>query len=158
MDGPQPFWLLNHLAPVIKPTGTRSYEAKRCMKALSIIALAIICISSNLSSAHAECYGEAAAAYGCGVPANPASVRPGRPSASLEVFGSTDEPVLPDTGYHDQNQSSTDVLTPEERHRMMRNIVLGRVSSSASRSAQTRAVNSAAQPLRRSGSLPSNIR
>lgn len=128
------------------------------MKTFSIIAIALISISLNISLAYGECYGDAAAAYGCGVPANPGSARPGKPSARLEAFGTTDGPVLPDTGYYNHNQGSIDVITPEERHRMMRNIVLGRGGSNRSKSAQMRAVNSAAQPLRRSGSMPARTR
>jgi len=128
------------------------------MRFFTVAALFFIAISANVTVAHGECYGEAAAAYGCGVPVNGGSARPGRASPSLEEFGSKEGPVLPDTGYYNQDQDPNDVVTPEERHRMMRGIVLGRDSMSRSKSAQMRAVNSASQPLRRSGSLPARIR
>jgi hypothetical protein len=131
------------------------------MRALSIfagVALSFIAYGGQLSLAHGECYGDAAAAYGCGVPAKPAQNRPSRGNPSLEQFGTTDGPVLPDTGFYDQSSNSTDVITAEERYRMMRNIVLGRGGSSRSRRAQISAVESAARPLRRSGSMPARTR
>ena len=128
------------------------------MKIFAAIVLVLCTTSANVSTARAECYGEAATAYGCGVPANTGVNMAGRSAPSLEAFGSTEAPVLPDTGYYNQPQGSTDVITPEEQHRMMRNIVLGKGGSNPARSAQMRAVNSAAQPIRRSGSFPARIR
>lgn len=112
----------------------------------------------HTAPAHGECYGDAAAAYGCGVPAAESAAGSNRNTASLEEFGSTGGPILPDTGSHNRQGGPVDYLTPEERTRMMRNIVLGRGGAMRSKSAQLNAVNSAARPLRRSGSMPARIR
>ena len=125
-----------------------------------ITAFALTCAvhSFQITPAHGECYGDAAAAYGCGVPAREAPNTSGRARPSLEQFGNTERPVLPDLGYYDQPSSSTDVITPEERHRMMRNIVLGKGGVYRSRRAHNSAIESAARPIRRSGSMPVRTR
>ncbi|MFN4894367.1 MAG: hypothetical protein ACK5GN_12515 [Pseudomonadota bacterium] len=137
------------------------------MKAFSIIILAALFSGVHASNALCECYGEAAAAYGCGAPVNgaPSNGAPskvGRPVPSLERFGSDDGPVLPDTGhyYHGQGQNggASDVITDEERQRMLRDIVLGRGGSARSNGALANAVDSAARPVRRSGAMPARTR
>jgi hypothetical protein len=126
------------------------------MRTLSVLTLTILFLSAHVSSAHGECYGEAAAAYGCGVPAGQTKSTVTRSASGLERFGSNEGPVLPDTG--NSNNSSSDVITPEERHQMMRRIVLGRGTSSRSAAALNSAVNSAARPLRPIGSMPARTR
>jgi hypothetical protein len=127
------------------------------MRIFSLLALSVITVGVHISSAQAECYGDAADAYGCGVPAQRPTGKSPRNAPSLERFGSDNDPVLPDTGYY-QNQNATDVITPEERHRMMRGIVLGRGGSTRSRSVLTQAINSAGRPVRRSGAMPARTR
>jgi hypothetical protein len=122
-----------------------------------ILSLAVILGSTLVSSAYAECYGDAAEAYGCGTQGATGPKKASRPPASLESFGSNDGPVLPNLGYN-QDSESDDVITPEERRQMMRSIVLGRTGSSTSQADHQRAINSSARPLRRSGSMPVRTR
>jgi hypothetical protein len=126
------------------------------MKTASVFALTILFVSAHVSRAHGECYGEAAAAYGCGAPAGQAKNTVTRSASGLERFGSTEGQVLPDTG--NSNNDSSDVISPEERYQMMRRIVLGRGTSSQSTAALNRAVSSASRPLRASGSMPARTR
>ncbi len=128
------------------------------MRIFSLLALSVITIGMRISSVEAECYGDAADAYGCGVPAQRTVGKHPKRGPSLEKFGSDEAPVLPDVGYYNQGQSASDVITPEERHRMMRGIVLGRSIPTRSRTAQMQAVNSAARPIRRSGAMPVRTR
>jgi hypothetical protein len=128
------------------------------MRTICLVILSGIFIGLNGSLAQAECYGDAAEAYGCGVPSQRSSGKSSRNSPSLERFGSDEAPVLPDTGYNNQGQSTSDVITPEERYKMLRGIVLGRGGATRSRTIQMQAVNSAGRPLRRSGSLPARTR
>jgi hypothetical protein len=107
--------------------------------------------------ARAECYGDAAEAYGCGAPTATGTKRSTRPAPSLESFGGGDGPVLPNLGYN-QNPDSEDVITPEERRRMMRSIVLGRGGASGSESAHQSAINNAGRPLRRASAMPDRTR
>ena len=122
-----------------------------------ILSLAVVVGSTLSSSAYAECYGDAAEAYGCGAQGTSGPKRAARPPSSLESFGSNDGPVLPNLGVN-QNSDSDDVITPDERRQMMRSIVLGRTGSSASQADHQRAVNSSARPLRRAGSMPVRTR
>jgi hypothetical protein len=113
-------------------------------------ALMLLALSSSLTEASAECYGDAAAMYGCGAkqPA-PATSRGG----TLERFGDNDAPVLPDVGYRNQAGTASDVITPQESRKMLRGIVLGRNGARYSQRNQIRAMNSSAQPLRRAGAV-----
>jgi|GEM_PF-3061930 len=124
---------------------------------LLILSLVAVLGTSISSSASAECYGDAAEAYGCGAQGTAGAKRSNRPAASLESFGIDDGPVLPNLGYN-QNSDSDDVISSEERRRMMRSIVLGRTGSTASQSAQQSAINSAARPLRRARAMPARTR
>lgn len=128
------------------------------MRIFSLLALSVLNFGMLISVVQAECYGDAADAYGCGVQVQRPVGKSTKRGPSLEKFGSDEGPVLPDVGYYNQGQSSSDVITPEERHRMMRGIVLGRAAPTRSRSAQMQAVNSAARPVRRSGSMPVRTR
>lgn len=129
---------------------------KQISALFTALILSVVTSGVLVNSVQAECYGDAIAAYGCNVPKNTA--RAAAPAAKLEMFGSSAAPVLPDLGYHNQNQNPNDVITAEERHRMMRNIVLGKRNATRSQSIQLNAVNSASRPLRRSGSMPARTR
>lgn len=128
------------------------------MRIFFLLTLSVLTVGVHVSSAQAECYGDAADAYGCGVPVQRPAGKSSRNGPSLERFGSDSGPVLPDTGYSNQGQGSTDVITAEERHRMMRGIVLGRGGPTRSRSVHMQAVNSAGRPVRRSGAMPVRTR
>lgn len=120
---------------------------------------ALLFISTDANLAQAECYGDAAEAYGCGAPAVQGAGRASRPSPSLERFGSTDGPVLPDLGYSQHNSDSDDIITYEERRKMMKSIILGRGGrSTASQQAHQQAINSSGRPLRRAQAMPSRTR
>jgi hypothetical protein len=122
------------------------------------LALALLTQSALANLASAECYGDAAEAYGCGAPAPVSAKRSSRPASALESFGSSDEPVLPDLRYGTNGSDSDDVISPEERRQMMRSIVLGRGGNTASQAAHQQAVNSAARPLRRAQAMPARTR
>jgi len=99
--------------------------------------------------AHAECYGDAAAMYGCGVQGSAPSKRA---EGTLEHFGDSRAPVLPDVAYNQGSSISDDVITPQDRRRMLRSIVLGGRRSYSQRS-HLQAINNAGRPLRRSGGV-----
>ena len=63
--------------------------SQKDMTMKSYVALALI-IFSTASSASAECYGDAANAFGCGISR--------RSEATLETFGSSSNYVVPDYG------------------------------------------------------------
>jgi hypothetical protein len=114
---------------------------------------ALFCVLATIaSSAHAECYGDAAAMYGC-APAQGAQVAPRAGAGNLERFGASEAPVLPDTRYRDpQGGTTSDVITPEERRRMLRGIVLGN-RRTYSQGSHIQAVNASGRPVRRSGTV-----
>ena len=95
------------------------------------------------SNAQAQCFGETAAAYGCGVSAPQ--------EGSLSSFGSQQgNAVVP--RYAQQQGSPFDGLFSAREHRqMLRNIVIGNLSGAqAASSAFNRAINSNARALRKS--------
>jgi hypothetical protein len=116
----------------------------------AIAAASAISLSAYIMPAAAECYGDAAAMYGCG--AKPAAQAPSR-VGTLERFGGNDAPVLPDVGYQNQSGTASDVITAQESRKMLRSIVLGRSGSRYSQRTHIRAMNSSAQPLRRAGAV-----
>lgn len=107
-------------------------------------------VATIASSAHAECYGDAAAMYGC-APAQSSVPRSG--TGNLERFGASEAPVLPDTRYRDPQGGTTgDVITPEERRRMLRGIVLGN-RRTYSQGSHIQAINASGRAVRRSGTV-----
>jgi hypothetical protein len=121
------------------------------MRPLLICAMSagFVLAATCITSAHAECYGDAASMYGCG--ATTSASKPARRSGNLEHFGDASAPVLPDVA--SSQAGADDVITSQERRRMLRSIVLGSGRRSWSERSFMQAVNSSGRPLRRSGSV-----
>jgi hypothetical protein len=117
-----------------------------------LLAVSFSLLATTASSARAECYGDAAAMYGC-APAQGAQVAPRSGAGNLERFGASEAPVLPDTRYRDpQSGTSSDVITPDERRRMLRGIVLGN-RRTYSQGSHLQAINASGRAVRRSGTV-----
>ena len=112
------------------------------MRSTLLSIVAVISIGFAVS-AHAECFGEAASAYGCGLAA-PQQNR-------LQNFGSSGNEVAP--YYGPQNRSPYDGLfTHKEQRAMLRSIVLGhRNRTGQANTAFSRAMNYNARAIRRVG-------
>jgi hypothetical protein len=91
------------------------------MRTLHLILTSVIFASSFfILTAEAECYGDAAEAYGCGSTM--------KREGTLERFGSSDSrPIIIDTGNygHAKRSPYDDLFTPEEERRMFKSVVLG---------------------------------
>lgn len=111
------------------------------MRSLFVATVAAFALGLS-GSAQAQCFGETAAAYGCGVAAPQ--------EGSLTSFGAPGQAILP--RYAQQNGSPFDGLfSPREHREMLRNIVIGNLSGSRSASAAfNRAVNANSRALRKS--------
>lgn len=111
------------------------------MRSIFVATVAALALSFS-GSAQAQCFGETAAAYGCGVSAPQ--------EGSLASFGTSGQAILP--RYAQQNGSPFDGLfSPREQKAMLRNIVVGNLSGSRSASAAfNRAVNANSRALRKS--------
>ena len=115
----------------------------------TVAALTTAILVSLSSTAHAECFGEAAEAYGCGISAP----REG----TLQEFGSSSKPVVPYYGPQSNNPFDGLFSRQEQRH-MLRGIVLSNLARARfANQAFNRAVNSNAQPIRRQGNEPVTI-
>lgn len=102
------------------------------------------------SDVFAECYGDAAAMYGCGRQV----VGPRHRGGSLQRFGGRDKPILPNLGFH--NTTTNDVITPRERRDMLRNIILQRGSRNQITNRAYRAsIQNTGRSIRRSGGVTS---
>jgi hypothetical protein len=125
------------------------------MKAfVSSALLAALCISFVPTQARAECYGDAAAMYGCGAAGG--SSGKGR-EGSLEYFGDSRAPVLPNVAYDQAESISDQVVTNQDRRRMLRSIVLGSGRRPYSQRTHIQALNNSGRPLRRSGSISQGV-
>lgn len=112
---------------------------------LPLLAAVLMCLHP-FYEANAECYGDAAAMYGCGV--TPKHQTRG---GSLEQFGGRKNQVLPYTGYYSSN-STDDYISVEESRRMMRDIILQRNQrNNTSRAAFQAAIGNTGRSIRRSG-------
>lgn len=100
--------------------------------------------------AQAECYGDAAAMYGC---APQAGASGASREGSLEAFGDARAPVLPDVRGSANSSSIDDVVTPMDRRRILRSVVLGSGRRQFSQRSHYQAINNAGRPLRVSGSV-----
>jgi hypothetical protein len=129
------------------------------MKRLNIFLATALLINplTPFFEAYAQCYGDAAEAYGCGAPSSADSkqmpsrssaLSAQRPPAALEAFGNTQAPVLPDTRFMRRNDRQQDYVSPEERFEMMRNIVLGRTGNMYNQGLHTSAINGGGQTWR----------
>lgn len=111
---------------------------------------ALIATASLSTQAHAECYGDAAAMYGCGA-AGGSSAK--STEGSLEYFGDSRAPVLPNVAYDQPESLSDQVVTNQDRRRMLRSIILGSNRRPYSQRTYIQALNNSGRPLRRSGSV-----
>jgi hypothetical protein len=102
------------------------------------------------SHAYAECYGDAAAMYGCGVQGGSSAKRA---EGTLEYFGDSRAPVLPDVAYNQGSSISDEVITNQDRRRMLRSIILGGSRRPYSQRSHIQAINNSGRPLRRSGAV-----
>jgi hypothetical protein len=101
-------------------------------------------------AANAECYGDAAAMYGCGSQGRaPSASREG----TLESFGDARAPVLPDVRSSGESSAIDDVVTPMDRRRILRSVVLGSGRRPYSQRSHVQAINNSSRPLRLSGSV-----
>ena len=121
---------------------------KLTMRPVLMLTLAVVGLSST--AVQAECYGDAAAMYGCGASTKASRAMPR--SGNLEHFGDSRAPVLPDLASSNDLATSSDVITPQERRRMLRSIVIGNRRTLSDRS-YIQAINQSGRPLRRSGAV-----
>ena len=99
-----------------------------------------------VSPALAQCYGDAADAFGCGV---------SRPSeASLESFGDSRNDVVPDYYGNSRAISTSELFSQEETMNYYRRLYRGWRGNNWSESALRNSMNSQSQPLRRSNNIP----
>lgn len=108
---------------------------------LAVICLSVLCSSS----ASAQCYGEAAQAFGCGISRGQED--------SLESFGDSRNDVLPEHGAS-RRFSVDDLFTTQEQMAMYRRIVLGGRTNRYVEGTFRNSMNSGARPIRRQGNLP----
>jgi hypothetical protein len=114
------------------------------MQRASLI-ISLSCLIAVTSTAHAECYGDAADQYGCG---NPSAIQ-GRSEGTLERFGgSSDAPIIIDNGSYGRAPNSYDIFSPEEERRMYRRAVLGAGTGSMSGSYGSRSMRANSRALR----------
>ncbi len=109
------------------------------------IALFVAALVASAPAAQAQCFGETADAYGCGVSAP----REG----TLQSFGPSNQVVIPAYNYGRPNQSVFDGLfTKQEQRSMLRHIVISNLSRShMANQAFARSMNYNARALRRQG-------
>lgn len=122
------------------------------MKYSVTIALLLTSFSVTLgtaASAHAQCYGESAQAFGCGVDAGS--------SGDLQRFGASDtNAILPDYGAED-GFSPDALFSDQERKKMYRKLIVKPSSSSGADSALQRSMNASSRPLRMQKSVASRF-
>jgi len=110
---------------------------------LSALCLSVVIVSPAL----AQCYGDAADAFGCGV---------SRPSqASLESFGDSRNEVVPDYYGDSRPVSVSELFSQQETMNYYRRLYRGWRGNNWSESALRNSMNSQSQPLRRFGNTPS---
>ena len=121
---------------------------KVAITVVAITAMAALMVGTAKTS-HAECFGEAADAYGCGISAPQ--------EGSLASFGSPGQAVVP--RYAQGKGSPFDGLFSRNEHRqMLRSIVLGNLSGAQGASgAFNKAINSNSRALRRSNNRRVNV-
>jgi hypothetical protein len=111
---------------------------------LTATVLSFVCVSS----AYAQCYGEAAQAFGCGISRGQES--------GLETFGDAKNEVVPDYGYgYARHISAEDLFTHQERIHAYRRIYRGNARGNRwSEQAFRNSVTRGNQPVRTFGNLP----
>ena len=121
------------------------------MKALVVCAAALLSFApSVIQPAHAECYGDAATMYGCGTQVKPP---PSKQVGSLEHFGDSRAPVLPDVAYSNNSSIMDEVVSPADRRRILRSVALGTGRRTYSQGTHIQAINNSGRPVRLSGSV-----
>jgi hypothetical protein len=117
---------------------------------ISLILASIGTIMSTTSNAEAQCFGDAAQAFGCKVQATSSS-------GELQHFGdSSGSRVLPD--YGNQGDFSADNLfTLQERRQMYRRIITNPSGDQNSKNTVAAAVGSSTRPLRPKTSVGSSF-
>ena len=103
-----------------------------------------IAIVSTISTASAECYGDAAQAFGCGISR--------RSEATLETFGSSSNYVVPDYGAQD-TLTVDDVYSPRENFQNFKRAIRGRRTNRMVESTYNRSMMSTARPIRSFGNV-----
>lgn len=94
----------------------------------------------------AQCYGDAVTSFGCTDSLSGQTDRGG----ALEQFGGTRKNILPNVGY--EKNSYDDVITTEERRRMLRDIILQRrTGNSLINRAYRASIQNSGRSIRRSG-------
>ena len=111
------------------------------MKLYVALALAFV---STISSASAECYGDAAQAFGCGISR--------QSEATLETFGSSTNYVVPDYGQA-RTLTVDDVYSPREDFQNFKRAVRARRTNRWVESTFNRSMSSSARPLRAFGNV-----
>ena len=100
------------------------------------------------SSAFAQCYGDAAQAFGCG------GISRGQ-EATLEAFGNSKNEVVPDYGYGNARQISADELfSQQDTINAYRRLYNGWRGNRWSEQAFRNSINRSSQPIRAFGNLP----
>jgi hypothetical protein len=109
--------------------------------------LSALCLSIVFASpVFAECYGDAAEAFGCGVPRSNDS--------SLESFGDSRDEVLPDYYGNARPISASDLFSHQEMVSFYRRIYRGRTNN-WSEATFRNSMNRQSGPLRRFTNTPS---
>ena len=118
------------------------------MRSFSFTVVAVLALALT-TTAQAECFGEAADAYGCGMA--------GPQEGSLVSFGTQGQSVVP--RYARASGSPFDGLFSATEHRqMLRGIVINNMNGArAASNAFNRAVNSNARALRKSNNRRVNV-
>ncbi len=116
------------------------------MRIIHLAILTLICPFLT-TAAQAECYGDAAQAFGC-----QNAIAPVSRGGDLVRFGEEPAPIVPDYYGRNSGFSSDDLVSIEERRGMMRDIILRGGRTAQSNGAQNQAVASSARPLRAFGS------
>jgi hypothetical protein len=112
---------------------------------MRFLACSLVMLVTFTSNTQAECFGDAAQAFGCGVQR--------REESSLQSFGDSRNEVIPDYGTPRQI-SVDDLFTADEQAMMYRNIILNRGVSGASNGALQRSVQGGSQPNRYLRGMP----
>lgn len=108
--------------------------------------LAAICLTLCFASnSHAQCYGEAASAFGCGISRGQED--------TLESFGDSRNEVRPDYGYS-RPISSHDLFTTQQTIGFYRRLYTGWRNNRWSEQAFRDSMNFGARPIRSYGNLP----
>jgi hypothetical protein len=109
--------------------------------------LSALCLSIlSAGSAFAQCYGDAAEAFGCGVSRSN--------EAALESFGESGNEVLPNYHGNSRTISASELFSHEETLNYYRRLYRGYRGNNWSEAAFRNSMNSQAQPLRRFRNTP----